>query len=210
MFALNIRIIVEGGNMKSVDGIAQSREPMLSASKRTGLSARPEKTKGRDMTIKGASWEDFADVLTIEKAGSGKEEVMAASGSSASAFSSVKETAEGGGLMAVLEKLAARSALRPENRGLQNAAERIRENLERQGLTVPSLPADEDVSPIVSPGTGNEPEEEIQAIAESAKDEACNTMPPDPVASSDGSPALAEEQISIAAENPMIFVDEEG
>lgn len=203
-------IMHEEGTMESVSRIAHSREPMHSASTRTGITARPEKTYGGGMATRAAAGEDFADVFTHVEEGSGSGEVTGATESSGSDPSSFRAKAEGTGLMAVLEKLAARSALRPEVRGLQNAAERIRENMERQGLTVPLLPVDEDVYPIVSPGTGNEPVEEIQAIAESAEEEAYDPIPLAPMASSDGSPALTEDPVAIIAENQTVFFNEEG
>lgn len=193
--------------MKPENCILQYRESMLSAWTRTGAAAGPEKTCGGGTTAGAAAGEDFADVITLAKAGTGMEEATEASESERL---SDKANAEGAGLMAVLEKLAARSALRPEVRGLQNAAERIRENLERRGIAAPSSPPAEEGQPIESPVTGNDPTEEFQAVAESAEDGAGDTIPPVPATLSDGfHPEMMEEPFSMIAENLTAFVSEE-
>lgn len=190
--------------MKSPDCITHSREPMLSASTRTIPSARLERMQGKGITTKAAVGEDFADVVSLV------EDATDASESSATVLASDKAKAEGVGLMAVLEKLAARSLLRPEVRGLQNAANRIRENLERRGYTVSSQPDAEDVYPIESIVTGDEQVEELQNAAGSDEGGARDITSPAPVSSSDALTETMVGPVFMTAENQTALANEEG
>ncbi|PKN36061.1 MAG: hypothetical protein CVU61_00760 [Deltaproteobacteria bacterium HGW-Deltaproteobacteria-19] len=103
-----------------------------------------------------ATAEDFADILSLENGASANAEETTVPDQSGSDLPSTGIKGEGTGLLAVLEKLSSRSALRPEVRGLQNAVQHIRENLERRGYLEPALPVGADESLVESPVTADE------------------------------------------------------
>lgn len=138
--------------MKAVAGMASSQEPMLHASGWRLRSQQVDPVHGRKPAAGAATGEIIADRITLGREASGKEEQTPASDPAGAGHSPTMKNVMG--LPAVLEKLSARSAERPEVKGLQNAVQHIRENLERHGYVgfPPSAGTDDlpDESPVVA------------------------------------------------------------
>lgn len=142
--------------MKSVNCIAPSTDPILYASGRKSHTCRAERIYNSGATAKVSTEEDFADILSLENEMSGNAGETPVTGQPGTNLAPGGVKGEGTGLLAVLEKLSSRSALRPEVRGLQNAVQHIRENLERRGYLEPALPVGADESLVESPVTADE------------------------------------------------------
>ncbi|MGV8080214.1 MAG: hypothetical protein AB2L22_09160 [Syntrophales bacterium] len=140
--------------MKAVAGMASSQEPMLHASGWRRRSQQVDPVNGRNSAAGAATGEIIADRITLGREASGKEEQTPASDPAGAGLSPTMKNVMG--LPAVLEKLSARSAERPEVKGLQNAVQHIRENLERHGYVGFPPSAGTDDQPVESPGMADE------------------------------------------------------
>lgn len=189
--------------MKSVNCIAPSTDPILYASGRKSHTCRAEQIYHSGATTKVATEEDFADILSLENEVSGNAEETPVTGQPGTNLAPGAVKGEETGLLAVLEKLSARSALRPEVRGLQNAVQHIRENLERRGYLEPALPVGADESLVESPVTADE----SLTAAEPAEDEVSETDASNPAEASGESSLEVEVQIAEMTEDLLTAVD---
>lgn len=142
--------------MNSISRILQSNTQMLYASTGKGHAQRKEGVHGSETADMTPTSANFAGILAGETALSGEVNATSLTNNPGSDISSTQGKAAGANLFAVLEKLSARSELRPEVKGLQNAVQHIMENLERRGFTVPSSTIGDDASLAGSPTVEDE------------------------------------------------------